>query len=49
MPTSSASTGLLVPWAGAGLVARPVGRRVNDARNQGPELLEPLGSQQGGE
>ena len=40
---------LLVPWAGEGLVARPVGRRVNDARNQGPELLEPLGSQQGGE
>lgn len=39
---------LLVPWAGDGLAARPVGRRVNDARNQGPDLLEPLGSQQGG-
>jgi putative SOS response-associated peptidase YedK len=37
---------LLVPWAAAGLVARPVSRRVNDARNQGPDLAEPLGSPQ---
>jgi len=35
---------LLVPWAGGGLEARAVGRRVNDARNQGPDLVEPLGS-----
>jgi putative SOS response-associated peptidase YedK len=35
---------LLVPWAGSGLEARAVGRRVNDARNQGPDLVEPLGS-----
>ena len=35
---------LLVPWAGDGLEARAVGRRVNDARNQGPDLVEPLGS-----
>jgi putative SOS response-associated peptidase YedK len=40
---------LLVPWAGDGLIARPVGRRVNDARNQGPDLIESLGSPQGGE
>ena len=37
---------LLVPWAAAGLVARPVSRRVNDARNQGADLIEPLGSPQ---
>jgi putative SOS response-associated peptidase YedK len=37
---------LLVPWEGAGLVARPVSRRVNDARNQGADLVEPLGSPQ---
>jgi putative SOS response-associated peptidase YedK len=37
---------LLVPWAAAGLVARPVSRRVNDARNQGADLVEPLGSPQ---
>lgn len=35
---------LLAPWQGGGLRARPVSRRVNDARNQGPDLLEPLGS-----
>ena len=34
--------GLLVPWAGDDLVAYPVGRRVNDARNNGPDLLRPL-------
>ena len=39
---------LLVPWAAAGLVARPVSRRVNDARNQGADLAEPLGSPQDG-
>jgi putative SOS response-associated peptidase YedK len=39
---------LLVPWAGGGLEARAVGRRVNDARNQGPDLVEPLGSLPGG-
>jgi len=39
---------LLVPWAAAGLVARPVSRRVNDARNQGADLVEPLGSPQDG-
>lgn len=36
--------GLLVPWAQGGLVARPVSRRVNDARNQGADLLDPLGT-----
>jgi len=35
---------LLVPWAGGGLEARAVSRRVNDARNQGPDLVTPLGS-----
>jgi putative SOS response-associated peptidase YedK len=39
---------LLVPWAADGLVARPVSRRVNDARNQGADLVEPLGSPQDG-
>ncbi len=38
---------LLVPWQAGGLEARPVSRRVNDARNQGPELVEALGSPQG--
>jgi putative SOS response-associated peptidase YedK len=33
---------LLVPWPQDDLVAYPVGRRVNDARNDGPELLRPL-------
>jgi putative SOS response-associated peptidase YedK len=37
---------LLVPSAASGLVARPVSRRVNDARNQGADLIEPLGSPQ---
>ena len=31
---------LLAPWTAPGLQARAVSRRVNDARNQGPELLE---------
>ncbi|NJD30334.1 MAG: SOS response-associated peptidase, partial [Gammaproteobacteria bacterium] len=39
---------LLVPWAAGGLAARPVGRRVNDARNQGSDLVEPLGSARDG-
>jgi putative SOS response-associated peptidase YedK len=37
---------LLVPWQAGGLEARPVSRRVNDARNQGADLMEPLGSPQ---
>ena len=36
--------GLLVPAPGAGLFVYPVGRAVNDVRNEGPELLEPLAS-----
>jgi len=36
--------GLLVPWAHGGLEVRPVSCRVNDARNQGAELLDPLGT-----
>jgi putative SOS response-associated peptidase YedK len=39
---------LLVPWQDGGLEARPVSRRVNDARNEGAELVEPLGSPQAG-
>ncbi len=35
---------LLVPWARGGLEVRPVSRRVNDARNQGADLLDPLGT-----
>ena len=38
---------LLVPWQAGGLEARPVSQRVNDARNQGPQLVEALGSPQG--
>jgi putative SOS response-associated peptidase YedK len=34
---------LLGPSALPGLAARPVSRRVNDARNQGPELIELVG------
>jgi putative SOS response-associated peptidase YedK len=33
---------LLVPYADAELAARPVGRRVNDARNEGADLIDPL-------
>jgi putative SOS response-associated peptidase YedK len=33
---------LLVPWPTDDLAAYPVGRRVKDARNDGPELLRPL-------
>jgi putative SOS response-associated peptidase YedK len=33
---------LLVPWAGDELVAYSIARRVNDARNDGPELLRPI-------
>ena len=35
---------LLVPCEAPGLQARPVSRRVNDARNQGADLLEWLGT-----
>lgn len=35
---------MLVPWSRGGLEARPVSRRVNDARNQGADLVQPLGS-----
>jgi putative SOS response-associated peptidase YedK len=35
---------LLAPWEAPGLQARPVSRRVNDARNQGAGLLELLGT-----
>ena len=35
-------TGLLVPAAPGRLVARPVSTAVNDVRNNGPELVEPL-------
>lgn len=40
---------LIAPWSGGGLRAQPVSRRVNDARNQGRELVEPLGSTAAGE
>jgi putative SOS response-associated peptidase YedK len=40
---AAAPGGLLVPWAHGGLEVRPVSRRVNDARNQGADLVEPLG------
>jgi putative SOS response-associated peptidase YedK len=35
---------LLAPWSRGGLEARPVSRRVNDARNEGADLVTPLGS-----
>ena len=35
---------LFVPSAAPGLLARPVSRRVNDARNQGADLVLPLGN-----
>jgi putative SOS response-associated peptidase YedK len=35
---------LLVPCVDPALAARPVSRRVNDARNEGADLVEPLGS-----
>jgi putative SOS response-associated peptidase YedK len=35
---------LLAPCVLPGLQARPVSRRVNDARNQGPDLIEPAGN-----
>jgi len=41
---SGAPGGLLVPWAHGGLEVRPVSRRVNDARNQGADLVDPLGT-----
>ena len=42
--TAGALEGLLVPWSRGGLAVRAVSRRVNNARNEGPELVEPLGS-----
>jgi putative SOS response-associated peptidase YedK len=33
---------LLVPWPHDDLVAYPVGTRVNNARNDGPDLLQPV-------
>ena len=42
--SAGALGGMLVPWTHGGLEARPVGRRVNDARNQGADLVEPIGS-----
>jgi putative SOS response-associated peptidase YedK len=42
-PATGSLDGLLVPWTLGGLTARPVSRRVNDARNQGADLVEPLG------
>lgn len=38
----SALTGLLVPSPGVGLEAYPVSTAVNNHRNNGPELIEPL-------
>jgi putative SOS response-associated peptidase YedK len=35
---------LLAPWSRGGFEVRPVSRRVNDARNQGADLVAPLGS-----
>jgi putative SOS response-associated peptidase YedK len=35
---------LLGPCELPGLAARPVSRRVNAARNQGPDLIEPMGA-----
>jgi putative SOS response-associated peptidase YedK len=40
---AGAPDSLLVPWAHGGLEVRAVSRRVNDARNQGAELVDPLG------
>jgi putative SOS response-associated peptidase YedK len=39
---AAALTGLLVPSPGAGLAAYPVSTAVNNHRNNGPELIEPL-------
>jgi putative SOS response-associated peptidase YedK len=39
---------LLGPCALPGLAARPVSRRVNDARNQGPGLIEQVGGTDAG-
>jgi len=44
---AGAMDGLLVPWARGGLEARPVSRRVNSARNEGADLVEPLGTSAG--
>lgn len=39
---------LLAPAGADGLVARPVGRAVNDARNEGAGLIEPVDAAQAG-
>ena len=39
---TGSAVGLLVPAAPGGLDAWPVSRRVNNVRNNGPELVEPL-------
>ncbi len=39
-------TGLLVPAAPGALEAYPVSTRVNNVRNNGPELVDPLGEQE---
>jgi putative SOS response-associated peptidase YedK len=41
---AGAVDGLLVPWTRGGLEVRPVSRRVNNARNDGADLVAPLGS-----
>jgi len=41
---AGALDGFLVPWARGGLEARQVSRRVNSARNEGADLVEPLGT-----
>jgi putative SOS response-associated peptidase YedK len=41
-PTRPGDTGLLVPAAPGRLEAYPVATLVNNVRNNGPELLEPI-------
>jgi putative SOS response-associated peptidase YedK len=40
---------LLAPNAAVALTARPVGKQVNNARNEGPSLIEPVAVETGGE
>lgn len=42
IPDPAELNGLLVPAPDGGLAAYPVTRAVNDVRNDGPELIEPL-------
>jgi putative SOS response-associated peptidase YedK len=42
---TSAAADLLVPAAPGGLAAWPVSRKVNNVRNNGPELVEPLAAE----